>query len=577
MTFAWQAEQTEVTRVRIKTSQLDPLTAQRQVASALNSLSLHPAGLPASAILCIRTLPDPKPGLLRLPANDMRATQTWGQAVNHSIDQLARQAARPILGAVPAKVEAVLFADRSELLTCLALDWCAGEVNTRWWWQSLLRQREATRAVIEAWLRTPEHIPAALHQLAVKHQAARFAQKLTEAEARELALAVTRTFGLRELHSLIQDASGPSHSLDSETSAARESHSQNSGAPPWSAHVNEPELSALSLPRQLLIGVSVMVCRAPRQARSPTFAQAVQHWQAAINQNQIIPSITPTAQGDSGAGDAESQIEMRLGSILDTSFSPQLTHSLNERELRQPPRPQRAAAPPSGRETRLTGARRPSTATSPVDDTQGFGSAQEALPLNSLTPNEVEGAPEPSAVIGAVQPAPAAAGLEINTTLGGSLYLINLGLFLGLYGDFTTPLAPGIDLLIWDFVALLAEELLGDEVRADPLWGLLARLATRADDELPGADFNPPGRASLQAWLAELMHTLRPRLRLALGVEAEAVPNFLRAQARIRTTATRLDAFFSLAELPIAIRLSGLDRDPGWVPAAGRTIAFHFD
>jgi hypothetical protein len=41
-------------------------------------------------------------------------------------------------------------------------------------------------------------------------------------------------------------------------------------------------------------------------------------------------------------------------------------------------------------------------------------------------------------------------------------------------------------------------------------------------------------------------------------------------------TATRLDIMLRLDELPIQIRLAGLDRDPGWVPAAGRTIAFHF-
>jgi hypothetical protein len=45
----------------------------------------------------------------------------------------------------------------------------------------------------------------------------------------------------------------------------------------------------------------------------------------------------------------------------------------------------------------------------------------------------------------------------------------------------------------------------------------------------------------------------------------------------VTVTATHLDVFFSLADLPIAIRLSGLDRDPGWTPAAARFIAFHFE
>jgi hypothetical protein len=25
------------------------------------------------------------------------------------------------------------------------------------------------------------------------------------------------------------------------------------------------------------------------------------------------------------------------------------------------------------------------------------------------------------------------------------------------------------------------------------------------------------------------------------------------------------------------VRLAGLDRDPGWVPAAGRRVAFHYE
>ena len=47
--------------------------------------------------------------------------------------------------------------------------------------------------------------------------------------------------------------------------------------------------------------------------------------------------------------------------------------------------------------------------------------------------------------------------------------------------------------------------------------------------------------------------------------------------ARIQLTPVHLDIYLALAELPIAIRLAGLDRDPGWVPSAGRSLAFHFD
>jgi len=38
-----------------------------------------------------------------------------------------------------------------------------------------------------------------------------------------------------------------------------------------------------------------------------------------------------------------------------------------------------------------------------------------------------------------------------------------------------------------------------------------------------------------------------------------------------------VDVIFALADLPIEVRLGGLDRNPGWVPAAGRVITFHYD
>ena len=75
------------------------------------------------------------------------------------------------------------------------------------------------------------------------------------------------------------------------------------------------------------------------------------------------------------------------------------------------------------------------------------------------------------------------------------------------------------------------------------------------------------------------MPYLRARLLRALnGSEPETLgPTLCRARARIFVTADRLDVMLSLEEHPIAIRLAGLDRDPGWVPAAGRSVAFHFE
>jgi hypothetical protein len=246
---------------------------------------------------------------------------------------------------------------------------------------------------------------------------------------------------------------------------------------------------------------------------------------------------------------------------------------------------------------------------------------------------------------------------EIETNFGGLFHLVNLALFLNLYGDFTSPAHPGLPLPFWDFVALLGRKLAGRGVEADPVWPLLARLAGRADDAEPGEGFEPPdewrvppewlvpfkpdgdwlwsaragrlslrhpagflaldvprgrtraestlarelrtlaanritprlrpvgrdlgagGRTPLARWLERLTGYARARLRRALGVEnATALSRLLcERRARVFVTAARVDVMMRLGDLPIQIRYAGLDRDPGWVPSAGRHVAFHFD
>lgn len=87
-----------------------------------------------------------------------------------------------------------------------------------------------------------------------------------------------------------------------------------------------------------------------------------------------------------------------------------------------------------------------------------------------------------------------------------------------------------------------------------------------------------PADRALARWLTWLLPYLEARLALALGAEdPTAAPNLVcRHRARIEISATALDVHLSLAELPITLRIAGLDRDPGWIPAAGRSVAFHF-
>jgi hypothetical protein len=158
----------------------------------------------------------------------------------------------------------------------------------------------------------------------------------------------------------------------------------------------------------------------------------------------------------------------------------------------------------------------------------------------------------------------------VTSQLGGVFYLLNVAIALGLYGDFTKPREPGIDLAIWDFVRGVGWHLAPRRFRRDPVWKLLGWLA--------GRDARARWRAPL--WVIQsLLPHLRSRIARALGVadprHADALLCVHRGQ--VVTSPAHLDVFFSLAAHPLTIRLAGLDRNPGWIPAADRIVTFHYD
>jgi hypothetical protein len=196
----------------------------------------------------------------------------------------------------------------------------------------------------------------------------------------------------------------------------------------------------------------------------------------------------------------------------------------------------------------------------------------------------------------AAQPAAAAASVSAvrHTGYGGLFYLLNIALAWRVYGDFTMPRHPGISLPPWDLLAWTGRTWFGRDFEADPLWPLLAELAGRDLPALPGDDFDdaPDWTAPADAvvdcaaaqaeshprrrWLQHWRLSVEARLRTALGC-GEGIELLCRHRAGVAVSEAAVDVSLSLAALPLPIRFAGLDRDPGWIPAAGRSVIFHFD
>jgi hypothetical protein len=218
------------------------------------------------------------------------------------------------------------------------------------------------------------------------------------------------------------------------------------------------------------------------------------------------------------------------------------------------------------------------------------------------------------------------------TEFGGVFFVVNVLLALGLYPDFTRPRDRGLAPSPFWLLDRLAERLLGRAYRRDPLHRWLAgaglpgplpatweadprwlaglspavhglrrsRARTILWDSRGFALFDAPSRRRARLrryaacgpcielppqprrrlprdpdarWIACLAEFLVVRLALA---GAGLGPHSLRLPGSVTIDEERVEVVFDLARLPIEIRLAGLDRDPGWLPAEGRSLVFKF-
>ena len=137
---------TYVRRLRAVTAERDALALRLRLERALAAADLHPPGLSPSAVLCVRKLTGRRAHALLAAGGGAYALADWQRAVAAAVEQLARHAASPARGPVPAGAEAVIFRDQAELLACLAADCCEEAVPARWWWRSLFGGRGAAAA-----------------------------------------------------------------------------------------------------------------------------------------------------------------------------------------------------------------------------------------------------------------------------------------------------------------------------------------------------------------------------------------------------------------------------------------------
>jgi hypothetical protein len=616
------ARGTTINRVRLRgAAGLDPISARLR-AGRLIEQAADGVALPPAAILCVRRLGDPRPGRIDLTAWQTPAVE-WARAVGDTLADLVRRASRPARGPVPRDTEAVIFDDHAQMLASLAADWCRGSIDT-WWWRALFGGSRDADVVLSAWRREPAHVAAAIEEIARTGWAVTFVRRMPGLETAALLDAIVEAHGLSpELKSSGRVAATVALSKVGATSTASrptriEKQSASAPSVPWQRVAPEACVGGLRVDQELLLGVALTLRRDPARVRDRTFVEEVARWRDEADARAAASSVGVTI----GAPPAL-PAPVVVFDVKDAAGAVEARPVDAAAEL-----PSRAASPPI---------ERPSVVSDQRSET-GVPRSADAVPVEAaaLLRESVE-------------------STMVETKLGGIFYLLNVSLALELYGDFSAPLAPQLDLSIWRFVALVAAALLRGKARRDPVWRLLADLAgpnpasirgteewrlepswlaafpekrtwrwdadadrvrvrhpdgffildlARAKQQSPedqvrdetnryrvAASFRlararntctsgveTGADAAFTRWMR--WHTLyvRARLARALGVPRARVADLLcRHRARVTLSLTHVDVAFFLADLPIPIRLSGLDRDPGWIPAADRIVSFRYD
>lgn len=574
--MSWGGDRTHVARLRVHSRARDPLATRVRVEAMLSSATLAPPDLAPSAILIVRRLQDPLPGRMAVAGGSWWLSPEWTGAVRAQMAALMRQAHRPLRGASDSVADAVLFDDEAELAACLVRDWLQGRAAQHWWWTSVLAglapaQWLQQRVLARGELLVPTIAVLARHGLAVAWLA-----RLEDAPAAQALVCIGRTHALP----LAPAPGEPARARRTAATAALAQAARAESAPVHRApqHAAALERLATLVPEALapalrpaqrrLLAAALVLARAPAWARTPQLARALD----ALDRPGPAQSLSHQSAGDEPAASATRSLgpdPVRDESMgAGRSFAP-VPLDLSQSGSMPAARPAGLLPPDGG--AGLDAPLSPSSAGSAPARPWGVAhvahaarvALQSAVAAQHL-PTPAHRSVEPGAI---APPVPEALHvLRVRTDFGGIFYLLNAALAMGWYSDFTAPRGPNLALSPWDWLALVGRAWFARAFTRDPLAGLLAQLAGREGR----APQRPRGfRVQLD--------TLHTRLQQALGAEGEVAALVCRHRAEVSVTPTRVDVHMALAELPLALRLAGLDRDPGWVPAAARALAFHFE
>ena len=612
--------------------------ARGRISRRLGGFDWKPPGLDENAILCARSLRLPMDVSIAHP-HELIPPESSRKAMASALDELLRSAVRPVNQAVPANAPAVLFRDGADLLVCLARDWLRRDAVHNWWWTTLFPGKSIETAVSVAWAENAQQVPVALTRLHSARLAEPFLAALDVNVVSQMLERLTQGTPISPLRDTmiesIKVVVTAAHSSETELAESTtepdvlKTHEESMpGAPPWSRWIVTKD--SLSPDAQALIVISVLLQDAPMLVCATSFRRAIEDWaQRACDRERfqaIARASTPLVSHETSSPDRTQQ---------QPEPSQDDTEALSEIRF-TPPKSEvqisRMAAAIEHREqtpTHFEGTRQPKTHLVPSTNCE---IPRTIEPLIESEPMFVS--TEWGGIFYLLNIAQAL-GFYPDFTRPRE---IGLALcpweFLGLTGSELSQGEIETD-PIWALLANLAGRSANsppgslfdppDAWRIPGHWLLekvsgedcecfvsknrlqlrhvdgfaLCDLAIEDNYSLPAIEselatlgLSIEGRtmkinteccpfqiSPLRRWTRWVSEYIEYRLRKAIGpfLRADLVKRVFRCAARVELVSERIILHFKLDDHPIELRFAGLDRDPGWFPAAARSVYFRYE
>lgn len=632
LTGRWVANDLFIGHARLRGSSAG---GRAQCDKAFAAVRADDLGLAPDALLVVRHCS----AHLSTPGRGPTSAPSLGGGVLQALAAQRASARRPWIDAAASQAPAVWFADEAEFHACLVRDMLLGQLRSHWWWRAVLGGQASADWLVRRTLPRGDLVAAILVRLAPRGEAVAWVQTWSDADAVATMHAVAAAHALppastaattpvegasltREVrhwgHRSAPPVCGPNwrpvhEAMRDQADPAAEILQR------WQAVAPELNGASLTVPQRRLLALSLAVRRAPRWARSAGFAAALQH----------CVTVGPTAAKPTRASLAS------LPPLLAGSGTPRPRPVPTAPRPLEPARAQRDEPAPLPLAAAVAGAQSttaPAAALVPV-------TGQPTHAKGALAPNDYEqpGAPVSTQFGGAfyllnalialgfygdfTQPRYRGIALSPWSALAllcegwfGKDFEVDplSGLLAQLEGRdqseaagagfeppdaWQLPLDCGLPweaprsapwsaaagrLQLWHPAGFALVDVRlssrGASMAQALHWARQFGLDAGALRRRPAQPAEPCTTTPLARWRAHLSRYMSARLQRALNTGASTAPEDLvcRHAARVHHTDRAVEVHLSLAELPLPLRFAGLDRDPGWIPAAGRSVSFHF-